>query len=82
MSLRRLILVLAGGALLTGCYTERTENAAGIMPIPQAQPAALASYVKANPDYPTIGGDILKGTSPQEQAAVRAAADAALHNGH
>lgn len=78
----RLILVLAAGACLAGCYTEHTINAAGHMPIPLAQPAALQSYVTPNPDYPSVGGDVLKGTSPEEQAAARAAADRSLQNGH
>ena len=82
MAPRRLILVLAAGAGLAGCYTEHTENAARAMPFPQAQPAALLGYVKPNPDYPSIGGDILKGTSPEEQAQTRAAADRSLQNGH
>ena len=78
----RLLLVLATGACLAGCYTEHTENAAGRMPIPQAQPAALQSYVAPNADYPSVGGDVLKGASPDEQAAARAAADRSLQNGH
>ncbi len=82
MAPRRLIVLLAAGAALTGCYTEHTENAAKAMAQPQAQPAALAGYVTPNPDYPSIGGDVLRGASPQEQAQARAAADKSLQNGH
>ena len=60
---------------LAGCVTRtHVENAALTMPWPKPPAAALLAYAPPNDDYPSIGGDILKGASPAEQAAARAAA--------
>ncbi|MHB8529446.1 MAG: hypothetical protein ACYC8V_08040 [Caulobacteraceae bacterium] len=69
------ILLLAVSWGLAGCYSTHTENAALQMPLPHAQAPELLAYVAPDPDYPSIGGDILKGASPLEQAQARAAAD-------
>jgi hypothetical protein len=64
---------------LCGCVTRtHVENAALTMPWPKAPGAELLAYSPGNPDYPTVGGDILKGASPAEQAAARAAASQSL----
>ena len=54
---------------LGGCVAYHQENAALRMPRPQAEPRELTSYAAANDDYPSVGGDILKGTSPIEASA-------------
>jgi hypothetical protein len=60
---------------LCGCVTRtHVENAALTMPWPKPPGAELLAYAPTNQDYPTVGGDILKGASPAEQAAARAAA--------
>ena len=62
-------------AVLCGCVTRtHMENAALTMPWPKPPGAALLAYTPPNPDYPTVGGDILKGASPADQAAAREAA--------
>ncbi|MDQ2860647.1 MAG: hypothetical protein M3T55_07975 [Pseudomonadota bacterium] len=62
-------------AVLAGCVTRtHVENAALTMPWPKPPSAELLAYAPPNEDYPSIGGDILKGASPAEQAAARAAA--------
>ncbi|MEP6968339.1 MAG: hypothetical protein ABI906_09690 [Pseudomonadota bacterium] len=70
--------MLALGALaaaLAGCVTRtHQENAALVMPWPHAPQAALLAFAEPNADYPSTGGDILKGASPAEQARARAAA--------
>jgi hypothetical protein len=69
---------LAAGALaaaLCGCVTRtHVENAALTMPWPKPPGPELLAYAPPSQDYPTVGGDILKGASPAEQAAARAAA--------
>jgi hypothetical protein len=61
--------ILAAG--LSGCVGYHQESAALRMVRPQADPE-LAAYAPPNPDYPSVGGDILKGTSPTEAAAYQA----------
>ena len=39
------------------------------MPRPAGEAPALAAYAAADQRYPSVGGDILKGTSPQTAAA-------------
>ena len=59
---------------LCACITHtRQESAALPQPWPQPPPN-LAAYGPPAPDYPSIGGDILKGSSPSDLAAARAAA--------
>ena len=68
--------VMIGCALtlsVGGCITHtHQENAA----LPQPRPHApnLAEFQKGDPDDPSIGGDILRGYTPAELAAARAAA--------
>ncbi|MGI9168673.1 MAG: hypothetical protein ACR2FH_00660 [Caulobacteraceae bacterium] len=65
---------LALASALGGCVTRtHLENAALTMPWPKAPGHELAAYAPPSADYPSIGGDILKGASPAEQAAARAA---------
>jgi hypothetical protein len=70
---------LGVGALaltLAGCVTRtRVENAALNMPWPKAPAAELTAYAPPHDDYPSVGGDILKGASPADRAAARAAAE-------
>lgn len=61
-------------ATLGACASYHQENIALTMPRPQGEPVELAAYARANPDYPSVGGDILKGTSPTAGAAYRATA--------
>ena len=65
-------LVLAALALtlgLGGCVATHEENAALRMPRPVAESATLLAYAPNNIEYPSVGGDILKGTAPNEGAA-------------
>jgi hypothetical protein len=65
------IAILA--ASLSGCiYGVRQENAALRAARPPVPPAALAAYQPSQNDFPTVGGDILRGTSPADLAAARA----------
>lgn len=70
--------ILAAGAAailaasLAGCVGYHQENAALRMARPQAQPSELSAYAPPDPDYPSVGGDIQKGTSPTEAAAYQA----------
>ena len=58
---------------LAACMTHtHQENAA--LPQPWSKPPDLAAYAPPAPDYPSVGGDILKGSSPADLAAARAAA--------
>ena len=71
----RILALGAVAAALAGCVTRtHQENAALTMPWPKAPQPELLAYGRNNPDYPSVGGDILKGTSPADQAAARAAA--------
>jgi hypothetical protein len=64
---------IIGAALLAaslgGCVSYHQENAALRMPRPRVEPPELTSYAASNQDYPSVGGNILKGTSPTEAAA-------------
>jgi hypothetical protein len=68
MNALRLVTVLALTAGLCGCVTPHQEDAKLRMPWPAAPQADLLAYAAPHPDYPTVGGDILKGTSPVEAA--------------
>lgn len=78
----RLIGVFAALALvLGGCVTGiHREAAAGRMPRPTAPAADLLAYAAPSPDFPSIGGDILRGASPEALAAARAAATKPLND--
>jgi hypothetical protein len=70
----RMRRVLALGAAIAavglgGCVAYHQEVAALRMPRPGPEPVELATYARANPDYPTVGGNILKGTAPTAAAA-------------
>ncbi len=69
MRVSAIIGVAAMAAGLGGCVFYHQENAALRMPRPEVAPPELTSYAAANPDYPSVGGDILKGTSPHEVSA-------------
>jgi hypothetical protein len=57
---------------LGGCVHYHQEVAALRMPRPDAAPAALAAYANGVANYPTVGGDILKGAAPRAAAAYEA----------
>ena len=59
-------------ASLGGCADYHQENPALRMVRPAGPPADLTAYAPPNSDYPSVGGDILKGTSPTEAAAYQA----------
>jgi len=54
-----------------------TQNAALRMPRPDDGARDLAAFAPPDPDYPSVGGDILKGTSPSATAAYQATTGAA-----
>ena len=54
---------------LGGCVSYHQEVAALRMPRPTGEEPALAAYARADPQYPSVGGDILQGTSPRSAAA-------------
>jgi hypothetical protein len=54
---------------LGGCVSYHQEVAALRMPRPTGEAPGLAAYATADQQYPSVGGDILKGTSPQSEAA-------------
>jgi hypothetical protein len=56
-------------ASLGGCVGPHQEVAALRMPRPSAESQQLAAYAPPNVDYPSVGGDILKGTAPTSAAA-------------
>ena len=67
------ITLLALAAVgLGGCAFYHQETAALRMPRPKVESPELTSYAAANQDYPSVGGDILKGTSPHEAEAYAA----------
>jgi hypothetical protein len=60
---------------LGGCVAHSfQENAALRAAWPQPPVADITAYAAPHADYPTVGGDILKGTSPADLAAAREAA--------
>jgi hypothetical protein len=64
--------LLAVGLLavgLGGCVSYHQEVAALRMPRPTGEAPALAAYATADRQYPSVGGDILRGTSPRSAAA-------------
>ncbi len=77
--IRRYALAAAAALALalaaSGCVTRtQVESAALAMPWPRPPAEILGAYAAPSPDYPTVGGDILKGASPADQAKARAAA--------
>jgi hypothetical protein len=65
---------VAAALPLCACISHTTQESAALpQPWPQPPPN-LAAYGPPSPDYPSVGGDILKGSSPSDLAAARAAA--------
>ena len=64
-----LILAALAPLALGGCVATHQESAALRMPRPVAESASLLAYAPNNIEYPSVGGDILKGTAPNEGAA-------------
>ena len=65
---------VAAALPLCACISHtRPESAALPQPWPQPPPN-LAAYGPPAPDYPSVGGDILKGSTPADLAEARAAA--------
>jgi hypothetical protein len=67
-------LFLAAGATfaalnLGGCLHYHQEVAALRMARPTAEPVELSAYAPGDANYPSVGGDILKGTGPTAAAA-------------
>ena len=66
---------LAALALPLCACISHTHQESAALPQPWPQPPPnLAAYGPPAPDYPSIGGDILKGSTPADLAAARAAA--------
>jgi hypothetical protein len=74
MSVKIGLRVAALAASLCGCA--HLERPSLRMARPAAEPAALAAYAAPSQAYPTVGGDILRGTAPAESAAYQATTDA------
>ena len=71
------VLVVAGAAaVLAACVPYHQERPALRMARPEPALSELSAYAAARTDYPTVGGDILKGTSPAESAAYQATTSA------
>ncbi len=69
--------ILAAGAAfaalnLGGCAHYHQEVAALRMARPAAEPAELTAYAGGDANYPSVGGDILKGAAPRAAAAYEA----------
>jgi hypothetical protein len=74
LKFRALASAMALATLLCACISHtRQESAALPQPWPQPPPL-LTAYGPPAPDYPSTGGDILKGSSPADLAKARAAA--------
>jgi len=74
MNRLRMVILCAAACALSGCVATHQENAALQAPWPGPQNPALLAFLPPLDEYPSVGGDILKGTSPADQAAARAAA--------
>jgi hypothetical protein len=61
----RIIAILAAAGSLGACVTPHQEDAKLRMPWPAASEQGLVAYAQPNDRYPTVGGDILRGTAPQ-----------------
>ncbi|HEY2708229.1 MAG TPA: hypothetical protein VGI95_09260 [Caulobacteraceae bacterium] len=65
------LVALALTVGLGGCVAYHQEVAALRMPRPAGE-AALGAYAAPDRDYPSVGGNILAGTSPTAAAAYEA----------
>ena len=67
------LIVAVGAAFaalnLGGCAHYHQEVAALRMARPATEPGELAAYAGPVANYPSVGGDILKGTGPTAAAA-------------
>ena len=69
------ICVWALALALGGCVTRsHRENAALTMRWPAPPAAGIAADARPDATYPSVGGDVLKGSSLADLAAARAAA--------
>ena len=68
LTARGLLSIGALSASLGGCVGYHQEVAALRMPRPNAGSPELAGYAAAEPRYPSVGGDILKGAAPTSEA--------------
>ena len=59
----------AGSGSLGGCVGPHQVVAALRMPRPSAESQQLTAYAPPDADYPSVGGNILKGTAPTSAAA-------------
>ena len=67
------LLATIAPLVLAGCVAHtHPESAALTMPWPKSPD--LLSAASASADFPSVGGDILKGASPEDQAAIRKSA--------
>jgi hypothetical protein len=57
---------------LGGCTHYHQEVAALRMARPAAEPAELSAHARGDPNYPSVGGDILAGAAPRAAAAYEA----------
>jgi hypothetical protein len=74
MNIRALTLTAILTLAAAGCVTRtHEESAARHSTWPADGLAARAAATRADADWPTVGGDTLKGTSPDELAKLRAA---------
>jgi hypothetical protein len=68
--MRRWVTVAAGvlAVGLGGCVSYHQQAGAVRMPRPKGLDPTIAGYAAPDPAYPSVGGDILKDTSPRTQA--------------
>jgi hypothetical protein len=69
LALGAAMLAATGLGGLGGCVSDHQEVAALRMARPNALPPELAAYARPDADYPSVGGNILKGTAPTAAAA-------------
>jgi hypothetical protein len=70
--MRRLLALTFSVAALGGCVSYHQEDAALRMARPSGTPTDLADYAGRSQDYPSVGGDILKGAGSTAGAAYQA----------
>jgi len=64
--------LLSAAAALAACESGRQETVALREVRPAPAPAQLAAYAARQADYPSVGGDILRGAAPTTGAAYEA----------
>ena len=72
--MRRILMAIVAFATLNlgGCAHYHQEVAALRMVRPAVEPAELTAYARGDPNYPSVGGDILRGAAPRAAAAYEA----------